>query len=168
MVGCRVQVMVKVPAVENLIVFESPGLNIMPLALANADGAPIAAANWPFLPVTRIWVPPLLDGSSKVTDCPALMLTEVPEAKLKLPIVTVAAPPPVLAAGVLVGAGAGGVGAVVSVGAGPAFAAEVLDPPQAASESAKSISNASENLRIEKSPWSVVIGTGSDQRRPLA
>ena len=52
MLGWILQVIENVPAVGNVIVIESPGEKLIPTDVANCEGAPEAAANWPFVPVT--------------------------------------------------------------------------------------------------------------------
>src|SRR5262245_43674628 len=124
-----VQVMLKVPAVGNVIVFVLPGEKSTPLAEENSLGAPAAAVNVPCVPVTRLWTPP---GSLKVTDCPALMVTFALRVKADPPLVIVAAPPPplpVVAGGALV--------PVVAVGEPPpALPVEVVSPQAASVSSA--------------------------------
>lgn len=140
MLGWIVQVNVYVPAVGNLMDFESPGEKLTPLAVANSIGAPDAAVNLPDVPVTMMWVPPELAGSLKVTDPPALMVALLP-VKLNAPMVIVAPPLPVVGDAAVVEVGAGGTGVSVGVAA-------TLLSPQAASVNAKSSIRTSPSLRM--------------------
>src|SRR5260370_34578202 len=92
------QVMWKVPAFGNTMVFESPGLKATPLLLLRSLGAPVSAANCPCMPMTRSCVPLRV----KVTDWPALIVTLVGPEKLNVAREMVAAP---LAAGAVAPAG---------------------------------------------------------------
>src|SRR5258708_5429772 len=111
------QVMWKVPAFGNTMVFESPGLKATPLLLLRSLGAPVSAANCPCMPMTRSCVRLLV----KFTDWPALIVTVVGPEKLNVAKEMVAAR---LGGGV----GATGVGWAVSVGAGVAGVAVGLVP----------------------------------------
>lgn len=93
------------PAVGKVIVLVVPGLNVTPPDDANALGAPGAAANAPFVPVTRLCTPPVALGSLNVIACPADMRRLVGASKEKEPIVNVADPPLVDGAVVLVASG---------------------------------------------------------------
>jgi hypothetical protein len=75
-------------------VFLSPGARSRPADALNSLGAPEAAVNCPFVPVTKWCVPP--DESSKVTDSPALIVTFVVPLKLLAPRLIVALPLPAL------------------------------------------------------------------------
>jgi Transposase len=85
--GWIVQVMWNVPAFGKTIVFLSPPWKVTPPALLRSLGAPLAAANWPPVPITRSCGPPA--ESSKVTASPALMVILVLPEKTPDPIVIV-------------------------------------------------------------------------------
>lgn len=140
MLGWMVQVNVNVPAVGNLMAFESPGEKLTPLAVANSIGAPDAAVNLPDVPVTMMCVPPELAGSLKVTVPPALTVALLP-VKLNAPIVIVGPVLPAVGDAAVVEVGAGGMGVSVGVVA-------ALLSPQAASASAKSSIRTSPSLRM--------------------
>lgn len=138
-----VQVIGNVPALAKTTDFWSPGANEAPLAELNSVGAPLMAENCPPWPMTRLCTPPPVEGSSKSTAWPALIVTLVFPLKLNFPKVMVAA---AVDAVVAVAAGA-----VVAVGAGGvvAFAAgEDEPPPQAASINATLTSIRPANFRM--------------------
>src|SRR5215472_16834543 len=69
------------------MVFLSPPLKLTPPELLRALGAPLAATNWPPVPITRSCGPPA--ESSKVTASPALMVILVFPEKTPDPIAIV-------------------------------------------------------------------------------
>jgi hypothetical protein len=85
--GWIVQVIWNVPAFAKTIVFMSPPWKVTPPALLRSLGAPLAATNWPPVPITRSCGPPA--ESSKVTASPALMVILVFPEKTPDPIVIV-------------------------------------------------------------------------------
>ena len=144
MLGWIVQVNVYVPAVGNLMAFESPGEKLTPLAVANSVGAPDAAVKVPDVPVTMMWVPPESAGSLNVTVPPALTVALLP-VKLNAPMVIVGPALPTVGDAAVVEVGAGGTGVSVGVAA-------TLLSPQAASVNAKSSIRTSPSLRMLRSP----------------
>src|SRR5260221_5599890 len=53
----------------------SPTLICVPVGVLNTAGAPAIGLKVPFVPVRRIWMPPVAAGSLNVTACPALIVT---------------------------------------------------------------------------------------------
>lgn len=137
-----VQVIGNVPALAKTIDFWSPGANDVPLLELNSVGAPLIAENCPPWPMTRLCTPPPVEGSSKSTAWPALIVTLVFPLKLNFPkVIVAAAVDAVVAAGAVVAVGAGG---VVALAAG-----EDDPPPQAASMNARLTSRRPANFRMD-------------------